>query len=393
MTVIILSLVLLVPLAFVPKGWVLVEAEIAYVEAPKVYLLRILTALAVPCIAILLYDRGLRLNWVTAAVAAFLVWAVMATVFSTDPAISFWGEFYGQDGSSLIATLHYGLVFCAVAVAFNTPERIKTLLTIVALSGAVASMPVILQHFHAMPLDLLPSGVGRPSGTFGNPVFAGSYLGLTAMVTVYLTARERTWYSLFLIPHVGALYILGSRGSLIGLAVFWIVLALYIMWQHADRSNWKLWLGGTLVLMVPALIIGGMAVGNGRIVRSGEEIQGRLTIWQGALTLVGGSPAFGVGPDMFRYRYLQISPPGQRGVPEEPDHAHNWLAHSAAEMGIGGGIVAAGLYGASAAVSGPLAAVFVGRLAEQMVGVARISDLMLFWMLLGVAYQTKVLRS
>jgi O-antigen ligase len=383
------GLMLLAPLAFLPMGSVLVEAEIAYVEVPKVYLLRAVTAAMLPFVAMAIYNRGLRFNLISGLVLVLVGWSIVATIFSTDPGISFWGEFNGQDGTPLIATLHYLVLFLAVAVAFSTPERIHRLLTIIAVSGALTSIPVILQHFGLFPINLYPEGVGRPPGTFGNPVFAGSFISLTAMVTLYLAMRRPIW-GLLSVPQILALTLASSRAGLLGLLIFGVVAIAWYAWRQRGAPT-ALGIGLFSALLILGAIYSIPEI-SGRIINGPKDISGRLTIWQHSLELIKSRPWTGVGPDMFRYHYLQVSPAGPTGIPEEPDHAHNWIIHNTAEMGIGGGLLTAGLAGASVAVSGPLGVVFAGRLAEQMLGVGRVSDMMLFWILLGVAYNVRLHR-
>ena len=87
---------------------------------------------------------------------------------------------------------------------------------------------------------------------------------------------------------------------------------------------------------------------------------------------------------MFRSAHLQRAPTTPRGLVEEPDHAHNWIIHNGAEMGVPGAVTAAALL--LAPLAGPLGVVFVGRGAEQMFGLAQISDLMLMFILLGAGH-------
>ncbi len=115
-------------------------------------------------------------------------------------------------------------------------------------------------------------------------------------------------------------------------------------------------------------------------------------------------PAIGYGPDLFRYTYLLESRPmGRDLLPEEPDHAHNYFLHQAVEQGYLGLLSTFAIIAAIAYAGGRwllqhrhkfsnthmivlaiLLAVLAGRFLEMMVGVARISDLTILWILLGV---------
>lgn len=148
------------------------------------------------------------------------------------------------------------------------------------------------------------------------------------------------------------------------------------------------------------------------------DISGRGEIWSGSWRLIQDRPWFefdslsfpwlrpliGYGPDLFRYTFLLESLPGSSGsLPVEPDHAHNYFIHQTVEQGILGLLGSLGIFVAAIVVGGyqllwrragyspvhklvliGLLAVLAGRFLEQMVGLARVSDLTIFWALLGV---------
>ncbi len=150
----------------------------------------------------------------------------------------------------------------------------------------------------------------------------------------------------------------------------------------------------------------------------GGLLGGRTTHWRISWELIKGHPWFefddlslrwlrpvvGYGPDLFRYTYLLRSPPeGTNLLPLEPDHAHNFFIHQTVEQGYLGFLSSAGLFVAVFFAGGyvllrkrseyseihklvliALFAVVAGRFLEMMVGVARVSDLTVLWVLLGV---------
>ncbi|PKB84264.1 MAG: hypothetical protein BZY88_00630 [SAR202 cluster bacterium Io17-Chloro-G9] len=122
------------------------------------------------------------------------------------------------------------------------------------------------------------------------------------------------------------------------------------------------------------------------------------------LSLGWARPIVGYGPDLFRYTYLLESRPEPGTlVPLEPDHAHNFLIHQTVEQGYLGLLSSLGIFAAVALGGGyqlfrrreslspirillliALLGIFAGRFLEMMVGVARVSDLTILWVLLGV---------
>ena len=146
-------------------------------------------------------------------------------------------------------------------------------------------------------------------------------------------------------------------------------------------------------------------------------LRGRLGIWEESWGLMTSRPWFGFdnlsfpfvrplvgyGPDFFHSTYLLVSPPGFNKLPSEFVHAHNYFVHQGVELGFLGLIASLSLFAAPILVGGyqlvwrrkgygilqrlllfGVLAIVLGRLLEQLVGIARVSDLTVFWVLLGV---------
>jgi tetratricopeptide (TPR) repeat protein len=115
-------------------------------------------------------------------------------------------------------------------------------------------------------------------------------------------------------------------------------------------------------------------------------------------------PLIGYGPDLFRYTYMLESPPiGGDLLPRESAHAHNYFLHLGVENGFLGLLASLGIFAVPLAVGAyllvrergnysaahklvlvGLLAIIAGRGLEQVAGLARVSDLTVFWVLLGV---------
>lgn len=118
-------------------------------------------------------------------------------------------------------------------------------------------------------------------------------------------------------------------------------------------------------------------------------------------------PFIGYGPDLFRYTYLLISPAEDNALGGfdvlEPDHAHNFFIHQTVEQGFIGGFASLAIFFSSFGVvahqlvrrriaDNPIyrlvllgmMAIILGRFLEMMVGVARISDLTVLWVIFGL---------
>jgi tetratricopeptide (TPR) repeat protein len=137
---------------------------------------------------------------------------------------------------------------------------------------------------------------------------------------------------------------------------------------------------------------------------SWQLIRDRPWVEFDSLSLSWLRPLIGYGPDLFRYTYLLRSPAeGVSLFPLEPDHAHNYFIHQTVEQGVLGLLSSLGIF-AAVFIAGvyqlirygrslstfhrvvlvALLAVVAGRFFEMMLGVARVSDLTVLWVLLAV---------
>ena len=256
---------------------------------------------------------------------------------------------------------------------------------------------------------------------------------------------RRSWWTLWLWAAVIAVQLLGlaftlTRGSWFGAALALVALivltAVFVGWREMVRAVLALGLALAVtvaVLMTPtgssmsstaeAQSASGTAasVAAGRIKEAGQHtfgggVGGRVEIWKGSWRLIANRPWFGFdslslsslrpvigyGPDFFRQTYLLESPSGFDHLPSEPAHAHNYFVHQWVELGILGLLTSLGVFLTFFLVGGyqllvgrsrysathklllaALLATVAGRLLEQIIGVARVSDLTLFWVLLG----------
>jgi O-antigen ligase len=487
--------VVLVPLAFLDRSLIYSEAVIAFVEVPKIALLRTLVGLMT---VLWLIEWGLRghfpfitafgnnretgfepsayvarlhswlserpTRWLVLAVWFFAITTLISTLLSASFNVSLWGEVPGQDGLSTYTVATYLLLFGLITTHLKTRSQLWRLLSAVVAMGVVVAGFAVLQHYgHDLLNALEGSGGGqnRVTSTVGNAVFAGALMLIPIAVSLMLATismekvsaagqrKSRWWTSMsrLMIINFWALILtiqfLGivftfSRGPWLGTILALLVfLLLSIM-----MVGWRAFGGASLILGLAALLTWaalqsfetGTAPSNqlkdaqvfditerfasvSSEVRSGG-FSNRADIWNGSLTLMRDHPWFefddlslpwlrllvGYGPDMFRYTYLLVSVPmDTRLLPAEPDHAHSFIVNQGVEQGILGLLSAAGIFLASFGVAGyqvikrsgsysdihklaliGLFATISGRFLEQFVGVSKVSDLMLFWVILAV---------
>ena len=149
-------------------------------------------------------------------------------------------------------------------------------------------------------------------------------------------------------------------------------------------------------------VVSGSLTGRGDIwTASWRLIQVRPWFEYEELSLPWLRPIVGYGPDLFRYAFL-LESLAKGGLPMEPNHAHNVYIHQTVEQGVLGLLASVGIFAVPLLVGGyqllrgrrnysllqlllliGLLATFAGRSIEQTVGLARVSDLTIFWVLLA----------
>ncbi|MFP6594958.1 MAG: O-antigen ligase family protein [Dehalococcoidia bacterium] len=435
--------VVLAPLVFSPRNW------FSFYSDPKYAVLHLVAMVIIavwawewaiqprssrwPSLSGALGWAGRRPErWAVVSVGGLGLSAVISTALSPVPAVSLWGRDFTDLGYELYSFLSLLVVFIAIAIRMRAEQQVRRLMFAFAGVGTVVAIYGIAQRFG---WDALGPGenADRVIGSFGNPIHLGSFLVMTAMITVTVAIIEQRngkygWLvvgGLALGIQLTALWFTGSRGPWIGYAISVVAFAL-IGYVWLERRllirGMALMASGVLV----AVIIGlapGSASGDTRDItdlgsifdesRSGS-VGGRGPVWRSALELTrsrtvvpGESGALtvarsltGYGPEMFFYVYPLGVEIEQTGTIAQ--NAHNYPLQLLMELGLLGfasfiaavlltGYAAvrllstarrAGKHGMwpSIAIVG-LLAMLVGRGTEQMVGVARVGDLLAFWAL------------
>jgi tetratricopeptide (TPR) repeat protein/O-antigen ligase len=438
----------LIPITIAPQGFM-----VAYVQIPKIAMLRadallllglwawewaLTTRSAVRAeqrdvFSLLLHPPA---RWVVLAAGAILATTLLSTLLSPVPRVSLWGVNPGWDGYSFINLLTHLAIFLVVATHLRTWTQPRRILWAVAGAATIASIVGISQHFGFDPLRPETAN-GRTSLTFGNPIFAGSFLVMAIPLTLALVMSWQT--RLRPLPHIllgaapitlqsMALIFTSSRGPwiglMVGLVVFLAVLARLYKREQVMRAT------AIVIISVAVAVFSTMLPSDaprvtvterlGSIVESPTTgLSGRWGIWTNSVRIVATvpwpdteefvnlpslswpilRPLIGFGPDVFPYVF-PLDSTSQRTT-ELGSHGHNFAIHAAVETGLLGAAAYSALYGAlgltvlfllrrvrrgeypdvlSLAIVG-LAGAMSGRFVEQLVGKGQVSDLLLFWTL------------
>ena len=449
----------LVPLIVLPE-----QSFISITQLPKVALFRIIAGIALVlmsarCVAGLGDGRalrwpGARVPALVIATAAVLAATALSTALSISPSLSTWGKEPGNDGYGLYNTAAYVVLFLAVALGLRSRHQAWRLVGAIALSGTLASLIAITQHWGLAPLGISSTAGNRVTGPAGNPIFLGALLVLTLPLLLAAAAaiarRHGTpawWWAgagIGTFVHLFALLLTIARGPWLGMA-FGIATLLVIAWLRLGRApavKLALIVGVSVGVAVLALSIpvgearapsdepsGAVSpeapatepttvkyaeIGN-RLVPSAvsRNFAERWTRWETSVQLLRDRPQLpvgntypwavravvGYGPDSFRYAFPLRARPELMTVLTTA--AHNGPLTSAVELGALGIVasVALALVVAKTLVSrlrsgragdvetaflAGVAAALVGHLVEQQVGIAQVSDTLVFWLLIGL---------
>ena len=249
--------------------------------------------------------------------------------------------------------------------------------------------------------------------------------------------RKASLWSLVLSVQLSGIIFTLSRGPWVGtivaLAGFIGLVAIFVGWRTLGRASLVLGLALVLTAMitlVPTQIgwyqretsqVSAVEIGERFTSIQREATIGSLTrrkdIWSRSWHVIVNRPLLefdsvqvsalryllGYGPDMFPAVFmLGSSPTGADLLPLETTHAHNYFIHQWVELGILGFSASVGVFVVSLLIGAyqllwerrkysllhkviliGLLSALAGRFVEQTVGVAKVSDLVLWWVILA----------
>lgn len=393
-----------------------------------------------------------RTGLVWVAITGLIIVTTFSAALSVLPNASIWGKDPGSDGYGLYTQVSFFVLFVAATITARSSSQILRLAIAISASGLFAAFTAIAQEHFNWPVEVV-FYFGRSSGHFGNPIALGSFLVVTFPIAIGVLTLQRWPYRVWFVATavVSLIYLYGlqltlSRGPYLGgLAVLGTLLLLY--WRADGRKR-------ALKLTAPIGLAGLMVVAfsfNGGLIHGftstysedslvnefgestleerltkQETIDTRIDTWRSTVELDLRRPAIadqrempavvrhlvGYGPDTFRY-VLPLTSTDEMFATLTSE-AHNDFLHRLTEGGILGLMAFLSLVGVClfmlrrayrrvsiqdrplvSALTIAVAAALVGRMIEQFTGIARVSDGMTFWILIGltVSLSSMALRS
>ncbi len=323
---------------------------------PKELLFRLALAAALPALAYVISVRGLRqpdfLGWTVLALLAILT---LSTIFSVDPAISFWG--YAERLTGLITVFLVALFGLGLFVLFRAPGRARIFLIF---WGALWGIILTLSYYERLftgPWAQFHSEFGRVISTIGNPIFfAAAVMAAVpplAVAALGFRGRVKRYLIAALILGAGILTIVftETRGAYLGVLAGAAVAAMALCFWSPNRKVKAL----TFALPILALAtLGGLYFVRDSTFAHSNRITSRIVsifntadpsqiqrfqLWRLGLRAIGERPILGWGLENFDIALDRLYDPGftRYGVANSnSDRVHN----SYLDFGVAGGIPA-----------------------------------------------------
>lgn len=139
----------------------------------------------------------------------FLFAATLSTIFSINPAVSFFGQYQRQIG--LLTFINLAFIYFLSYPIFKEKARLRKFFLAAEFTAVVVSAYACLQILGMDPLGLQPPIFRRPISTIGSPVFLGGFLTIVFPFSVMNTSEKRNMVLRILFPSVILLGIVASQ--------------------------------------------------------------------------------------------------------------------------------------------------------------------------------------
>lgn len=339
-------LALIMPFIFLP--WTVYP----YIFGKTVFLLTVLL-LALPWYLFLIARRPEyrpKKSLILYGLGVYFLAMILATIFSYDPARSFWS--YPERMTGLWALFHYLLFFFMATSVFRGWEQWKKLLGFsVGVSVALSFIAFIQRYSPELVLQ-----TGARTGAFmNNPIFLAAYLIFNIFFTLLILQKSerisaKLMWGCFLVIQFIAFLFAETRGALLGmgLAIF-VYLVLFAILYKNKRVK-KIILAVVLILILSGIgflfvkdqdwasHIPGLNRFRSISISSGTGAT-RLIAWDIALKGFLEKPILGWGPENYFYTFNKYyNPESLEYTFYETwfDHAHNQILDQMNNTGIVG---------------------------------------------------------
>jgi O-antigen ligase len=280
--------------------------------------------------------------------AAFLLTAVLATLFSPNPSLSVLPSSLRGDG--LLEYIAYTAA-ALTAARLGRPQA-RSLLIVLVSSGTIVGGIAVAQYYGldvtqwTARMGALPTA--QSAGTLGNRIFLGGYLSLLLPVGIAFAAdtTERRWQAYAAASGVvyAALVASQTRAAWVGYALGGVLLARLLAGSPGALKR-LIFLGAAFASITAVMVLtqphGTLAERALSTFNLGDpSLEGRVVVWRQTLSLILHRPIFGWGFSTHLGQFPGMGSPGsQRVAADEPavmDTTHNEILHVAYITGVAG---------------------------------------------------------
>jgi len=202
-------------------------------------------------IFIFLYSSyRLKINLLIGSIIFYLFIIILATIFSQNSFLSFWGDAERMMG--LFGILHFIALFIIGSSIFRDRKELKYLLYFYL---AVSVSICIYGIFQLFGLTSIKPGASRILATFGNAGTLASYLIFGFFLSLYLALNEKNKYinfifSIIALIHFISIILTGTRGAYLGVALGLLFSIIIIIFKINNTKLKKSIIGSLLFLIV-----------------------------------------------------------------------------------------------------------------------------------------------
>jgi len=284
-------------------------------------------------------------------VLIFVCAAVLSTVFSINPKISFFGQYQRQIG--LITFLYLSVIYFLSSGMLQDKKRFNILFLTAEIMAVVVSVYSFLQLAGLDPFGIQQPGLDRPVSTFGNAVFLGGFLTLVFPFSVLNTSNKKNNILKIVFPLiiVNGIIFSGTRSAYLALAAeIAVLIALYLLTKKTKAATGEakiteskyfrniLYLTGgvLLVLLLYILIVPESFLSRRVLSLFSSSNNPRLVLWQDSFNVFLKYPVFGAGIAMFSTAFEEFYSNKLRFLERTGyfDNPHNNYLYMLYSMGI-----------------------------------------------------------
>jgi len=313
----------------------------------------------------LLYQNGFRASikekikslplYFTVPFLSFAALAIIATIFSPEPAFSFWGSPYRGDGTlNLVLYLSLAIFSYLIVKKEDWGKIWISALT----GGVVVCLIAIVQQFHLVSEKLLVAYSKRPPSTMGNPDFLAAYLIFLIFLSLYFFIKEKKiivkiTYSVLSSLFLFTTFLTMSRAAILAITIGFIWIVFFTNYKSTLIKKLKIVFAVFIIAVFSGIFF---SANNPKsipdFIQSNDIFStfisrfkidsiignSRIASWKIAIKAIQDKPILGWGPEDYSIAFDKYYSPSSGLSSSETggwwDRAHNFIFEIAVTMGV-----------------------------------------------------------